>query len=188
MRVRQEWALVSACSLRKGKKPHFLTSWGWVSCTCSHVSVRRQLVYILYTEEYILHVNGVCMTPYLSVLWWFSDFMCMKNEIQPLCSSPRHFSPTWHAQVCHNPLQKDVSTQVWQATANTNMMFDKQFYKQVLAKLQWTNSSNRFLLEIYKLLHASEVTLNPFYKYHRIYFVHKRILFTRLKHWQAHQC
>lgn len=144
MRVRQEWALVSACSVRKGKKSHFLTSWGWVSCTCSHVSVRRQSVYILYTEEYILHVNGVCMTPYLSVLWWFSDFMCMKNKIQPLCSSPRHFSPTWHAQVCHNPLQKDVSTQVWQATANTNMMFDKQFYKQVLAKLQWTNSSNRF--------------------------------------------
>lgn len=53
------------------------------------------------------------------------------------------------------------------------MMFDKQFYKQVLAKLQWTNSSNSFLPEIYKLLHASEITLNRFYKYNRIYFVHK---------------
>lgn len=116
--------------------------------------------------------------------------MCMTNEIQPLCGFPHRFSPTWQAQVCHNPLQKDVSTQVWQATANTNMMFDKQFYKQVLAELQWTNSSNSFLLEIYKLLHASEITSNRFYKYHRIYFVHKtqRILFTRLKHWRAHQC
>lgn len=95
----------------------------------------------IYTGEYILHVNGVCMTPYLSVLWWFSDFMCIKNEIQPLCGFPCCFSPTWHAQVCHNPLQKDVSTQVRQAIANNNMMFDKQFYQQVLAKQQWTNSS-----------------------------------------------
>lgn len=114
------------------------------------------------------------------MIFWLSVHENWKTTMSPPLLSKQ-------TQLCHNPFQKDVSTQVWEATANANMMFDKQFYKQVLAKLQWTNSSNGFLLETYKLLHASEITPNRFYKYHWNYFVNKtqRILFTRLKHRQA---
>lgn len=54
-------------------------------------------------------------------------------------------------------LKKDVSTQVWQAAANTDVMLHNRFNKnEVLATLQCTNSSFGFLPEKWKLLRAEE--------------------------------
>lgn len=80
----------------------------------------------------------------------------------PSCDrvSPRlWFSPKWYKQLCQkrNYLKKDVSTQVWQPSAITDMMLHNRFNKhEGLATLQWTNSSFGFLPEEFKLLWAEE--------------------------------
>lgn len=83
-------------------------------------------------------------------------------------------------KMCQHRFDRKQQTIIWCSTSNFINKSWQNYSEQIPAS---------FILEIYKLLHAPEITSNHFYKYHRIYFVHKtqRILFTRLKHWQAHQ-
>lgn len=115
-----------------------------------------------------------------------------KGKKQPF---HHHSSLSRHAQVRHNRRQKDVPAQVWQAAANTNVMFFKLYINK-----SWQNYSEQiptsFRQENYKLLQASQVTTNPFYfflyKYpsRSVKSVHTSlmILFTHLKRWQANWC
>lgn len=114
---------------------------------------------------------------------WLLIYYLFYDEKQPLCDFSRH--SCLNEMTCTSMSQyrpKDVSTQVWQTTANTNMMFEKQFYKQVLAKRQWTNSNHCFHFGNSQAVTSFRNYVEPFSH------TTQRILFTRLKHWVANQC
>lgn len=109
----------------------------------------------------ILHVyfawnQGNCVYLLFSLLSVYT-----KGKNQPF---HHHSSLSRHAQVRHNRCQKDVPAQVWQATANTNVMFFKLYINK-----SWQNYSEqipttvfaRKITSCYKL-HKSQRTFSFF--------------------------
>lgn len=144
----------------------------------------------IYTEKYILHVNGYV---WLHIYLFYDDFLtlcawkmksnhCAALPATSLRPDMNKYVAILSKKMCQHKFDRQQQTLIW---CSTSSFINKS----------WQNYSEQIPATVFSWKFTSCYTLQKspqtvFYKYHRIYFVHKtqRILVTSLEHWQAHQC